>query len=36
MGLLDDIGKQVLGDALQQGITALLGGKLGDLGKLFG
>lgn len=28
-------GKPVGGDVLQQGIQALLGGKLGDLGKLF-
>jgi uncharacterized protein YidB (DUF937 family) len=38
-GLIDKLtpkGQSVGGDALQQGITALLGGKLGDLGKLFG
>ena len=38
-GLVDKLtpdGQPVGGDVLQQGIQALLGGKLGDLGKLFG
>ena len=38
-GLIDKLtpkGESVGGDALQQGIKSLLGGKLGDLGKLFG
>ena len=38
-GLVDKLtpdGQSVGGDALQQGIQALLGGKLGDLSKLFG
>lgn len=38
-GLIDKLtpkGESLGGDALQQGIQALLGGKLGDLGKLFG
>jgi uncharacterized protein YidB (DUF937 family) len=37
-GLVDKLtpdGQPVGGDVLQQGIQALLGGKLGDLGKLF-
>lgn len=38
-GLVDQLtpkGESVGGDLLQQGIQALLGGKMGDLGKLFG
>ena len=38
-GLIDKLtpgGQAVGGDMLQQGIQSLLGGKLGDLGKLFG
>ncbi len=38
-GLIDKLtpkGEAVGGDMLQQGIQSLLGGKLGDLGKLFG
>ena len=38
-GLVDKLtpdGQPVGGDALQQGIQALLGGKMGDLSKLFG
>lgn len=38
-GLVDKLtpkGESVGGDLLQQGVQALLGGKMGDLGKLFG
>ncbi len=38
-GLIDKLtpkGESIGGDALQQGIQALLGGKMGDLSKLFG
>lgn len=38
-GLIDKLtpdGKSVGGDMLTQGVQALLGGKMGDLGKLFG
>jgi uncharacterized protein YidB (DUF937 family) len=38
-GLIDKLtpdGKAVGGDVLQQGLSALLGGKMGDLSKLFG